>query len=93
MTGNGTYKVTEAASMPSKRTRHRAFIADVLLRLEQTPLPRALKVEFESPDSAGKARAALAHYCRKHWGANYLDLRVLGECLYVQRGERWVKPD
>lgn len=93
MTGNGTYKITEAASMPEGKTPYGEFVADILLRLEKTPLPRALKVEFQTPARAKGAQRALLNHCTRSGVPEYIKTKVQKECLYVQRGERWVKPD
>jgi len=98
---NGICTITEVARVPPRSAnRHsfwRDFLADIVLRLEKTPPPRALRLEFPTKLAAVKARRSLLYHAKRLHGPRYIALMLASEdgcaTLYVQRGKNWRRPD
>lgn len=98
---NGICTITEVARVPPRRAnRHsfwRDFLADIVLRLEKTPPPRALRLEFPTLPAAQSSRRTLVAYAKETYGSEFIKCQVIQEndcaAIYVQRGKNWRRPD
>ncbi len=68
-----------------------ALFAELLLRLEQTPLPRALEVPFADQKMAASAKAPLRNRLTHEKRPGVLSIYQRGAKLYVRRGPNWSK--
>ncbi len=87
--------IREVADAPGRRvdntTHWVALYGELLLRLEQTPPPKALEVPFPDKKTAASAKGALRNRLRREGRAGVMSIAQRGVKLYVRRGPNWSK--
>jgi hypothetical protein len=89
----GAIREVDSAGLHRRAPSHQwgELYRDLLLRLEQTPLPRALEVPFRDKKSAANARTALRTWMSRDGRPGIMSIFSRGTTLYVCRGPKWSK--
>lgn len=91
-----TVKVKDIPNYQMSSGKYRPLWKEIELRLEQTPIDKALSIQFEDKKSAQRAERALRRFAITHWKqSKHFKLRLrkndTHHTLYVSRGEKWQK--